>query len=63
MNDIVYHAGDFIDPEHVAELPDLLSKLNFRELHWTLGNYDRKIMTEIQHAIEEHNSKSADRVI
>lgn len=46
-NDLVYHAGDFIDPDKINLLPVLLSNLNFKELHWTLGNYDRKIREQI----------------
>lgn len=46
-NDIVYHAGDFIDPEKIYDLPKLLNNLNFKELHWVLGNYDRPILNYI----------------
>lgn len=39
---IVYHAGDLIDPAQLDDLSVWLSNLNFAELHWVLGNYDRK---------------------
>lgn len=43
MNDVVVHGGDFIDPEKISTmLKPLLSILNFKTLHWVLGNYDRK---------------------
>jgi len=58
MNDIVYHGGDFIDPEHITQLQSLLDSLNFKELHWTLGNYDRKILPEIQSAIDSYVKRS-----
>ena len=52
MNDIMVHAGDFIDPEKAKSmLKPLLSMLNFKELHWVLGNYDRKIVDEIRQII------------
>lgn len=38
MNDDVYHAGDFGDPETMR---DILSCLNFKTLHLILGNYER----------------------
>lgn len=44
MQDEVIHAGDFIDPSKAQSmLAPLLSILNFKTLHWVLGNYDRKI--------------------
>ena len=44
MLDEVVHAGDFIDPEKApTRLKAMLSMLNFKTLHWVLGNYDRKI--------------------
>lgn len=44
MLDEVVHAGDFIDLEKApTRLKALLSMLNFKTLHWVLGNYDRKI--------------------
>ena len=44
MQDEVVHAGDFIDPEKApTKLKYLLSVLNFKKMHWILGNYDRKI--------------------
>lgn len=46
-NDIVYHAGDFIDPDKLNFLEPLLNNLNFKELHWTLGNYDRKVKDKL----------------
>lgn len=51
-NGIVYHAGDFIDPDRIDELPELLSNLNFSELHWVLGNYDKKMMDKIQEMLK-----------
>ena len=50
MNDEVIHAGDFIDPEKVAMLKSFLSFLNFKTLRWVLGNYDRKIVQQIEQA-------------
>ena len=47
-NDIVFHAGDFIDPDKLNFLEPLLNNLNFYELHWTLGNYDRKVKDKIE---------------
>ena len=52
-NDIVYHAGDFIDPAKITHLEALLNDLNFKQLHWTLGNYDRKIRSEIEAVIKK----------
>ena len=52
---IVYHAGDFIDPEKINELPTLLSNLNYKELHWVLGNYDRKMKPQIDKIVESIN--------
>lgn len=44
MQDEVIHAGDFIDPDKAAaKLKQMLSILNFKKMHWVLGNYDRKI--------------------
>lgn len=44
MQDDVVHGGDFMDPDKVQTmLKPLLSLLNFKTLHWVLGNYDRKI--------------------
>ena len=44
MQDEIIHAGDFIDPEKApTRLKHLLSILNFKRMHWILGNYDRKI--------------------
>ena len=52
IQDEVVHAGDFIDPEKAsALLVNLLSMLNFKTLHWVLGNYDRKIKQLIEEAI------------
>lgn len=52
MNDDVVHAGDFIDPEKLQSmLRPLLSVLNFKTLHWVLGNYDRKIKDAIEQTI------------
>ena len=50
MNDEVIHAGDFMDPEKVTMLKSFLSFLNFKTLHWVLGNYDRKIVQQIEQA-------------
>ena len=50
MNDEVIHAGDFIDPEKVTMLKSFLSILNFKTLRWVLGNYDRKIVQQIEQA-------------
>jgi calcineurin-like phosphoesterase family protein len=49
---IVYHAGDFIDPAQIDKLPTVLSNLNFAELHWVLGNYDRKIKEQILETVK-----------
>lgn len=49
MNDVVYHAGDFIDPDKASKLKPLLDNLNFKELHWICGNYDRYILSKIEH--------------
>lgn len=48
MHDDVVHAGDFIDPEKASMLKSFLSFLNFKTLHWVLGNYDRKIKGQIE---------------
>lgn len=54
MEDVVVHAGDFIDPEKAsAKLKPLLSILNFKAMHWVLGNYDRKIKDLIQKLVAE----------
>ena len=57
MQDIVYHAGDFIDPEKIQYLKPLLDNLNFKELHWTLGNYDRKILDQIRKVADAYGRK------
>lgn len=46
-NNIVYHAGDFVDYTDLEYLKKLLGNLNFKVLHWVLGNYDRKYKNEI----------------
>ena len=49
MQDVVVHAGDFMDPDKVADMLKLfLSMLNFETLHWVLGNYDRAIADKIR---------------
>lgn len=48
MNDIVYHAGDFGD---IETMRDILSCLNYRTLVLVLGNYDRKIVSEIENEL------------
>ena len=54
MQDDVVHAGDFIDPDKTASmLKPLLSMLNFKTMHWVLGNYDRKIKDFIAKAVAE----------
>lgn len=52
-NDLVYHAGDFMDIDKIDLLPILLSNLNFKELHWTLGNYDRKVTDKIKELVSD----------
>lgn len=51
MHDDVVHAGDFIDPKKVNMLDVFLSFLNFKTLHWVLGNYDRKIKDQIERIV------------
>lgn len=52
MADDVVHAGDFMDPEKATDmLRSFLSFLNFKTLHWVLGNYDRKIKNQIEQII------------
>ena len=52
MNDIMVHAGDFVDPEQISSwLKALLATLNFKELHWVLGNYDRKVIDQIRKVV------------
>lgn len=56
MNDIVVHAGDFIDPSKISSrLKSILSILNFKELHWVLGNYDRAHIEDIKNVVSEIN--------
>jgi len=55
-NDIVYHAGDFADYSDMEYLRNLLEQLNFRELHWVFGNYDRKFQKEIKEIVENFNT-------
>ena len=62
-NDIVYHAGDFIDPNMVNTLENLLGNLNFKELHWTYGNYDRKIKTTLNVIAEKIYATSGRKII
>lgn len=50
MTDVVYHAGDFGD---VSTMKDILSTLNYKELIWVLGNYDRNIKEDIKKIISE----------
>lgn len=56
-NGIVYHAGDFMDPTQIDKLPTLLSNLNFGELHWVLGNYDRNVETAIRDVVAKMDRK------
>lgn len=51
--DLVVHAGDFMDPDAVraGRLAVYLGNLNFGEMHWVLGNYDRKCRDEIEAAV------------
>ena len=52
--DTMVHAGDFIDPDKIPTLlKPVLSMLNFKEMHWVLGNYDRKMLPEIEKAVKE----------
>lgn len=56
MNDTVVHAGDFIDPGKISTmLKPILSMLNYKELHWVLGNYDRKMIAEIKAVLSTFN--------
>lgn len=48
MNDTVYHAGDFGD---IETMRDILSSLNYKTLVLVLGNYDRKIVSEIENEL------------
>ena len=48
MNDVVYHAGDFGD---IETMRDILSCLNYKTLVLVLGNYDRKIVSEIENEL------------
>lgn len=50
MNDVVYHAGDFGD---LNTMKDIISCLNFKKLFFVLGNYDRKIVSEIERELSE----------
>ena len=54
-NDIVYHAGDFVDYTDLSLLQDLLGNLNFKKLHWVLGNYDRKYKDKIAAIVADFN--------
>ena len=60
MNDDVYHAGDFGD---ISTMRNIISCLNFKTLHFVLGNYDRKIVSEIEKALSDldRNIVIADR--
>lgn len=54
MNDIVMHAGDFMDPAALDErLVPYLENLNFGKLHWVLGNWDREHAEKIYRAVLE----------
>jgi len=54
MNDIVVHGGDFMDPVFVdSKLAEYLGNLNFKKLHWVLGNWDRGCLDKIQKAVLE----------
>ena len=56
MNDTVVHAGDFVDPESLkSRLPYLLSILNFKDLVWVLGNYDRDNLSDIIQIVRDSN--------
>lgn len=52
MNDVVFHAGDFGD---INTMKSILSCLNYRTLYFVLGNYDRKIVPEIERIASELN--------
>jgi len=54
-NDIVYHAGDFVDYTNFDRLKELLGDLNFGTLHWVLGNYDRNYAEQIRDIAEVFN--------
>ena len=50
MNDVVYHAGDFGD---ISTMKDVLSSLNYKQLIWVMGNYDRTEALFIRNIIKE----------
>ena len=51
MNDVVVHAGDFMDPVAMdSSLAAYLENLNFGKLHWVLGNWDREHVDKIHRA-------------
>ena len=59
MNDIVYHAGDFGD---VSTMKNILSDLNYKQLILVMGNYDRKIETDVNKAVSELKNRHIDVV-
>jgi len=50
MHDIVYHAGDFGE---ISKLKKILGNLNFKTLHWVLGNYDRAQKAKIEEILKK----------
>lgn len=62
-NSFVIHAGDFIDPELKEQLWFYIGNLNFKQLDWVLGNYDRKIADYINQFAVEFNNSNPDRKI
>ena len=59
MNDVVYHAGDFGD---ISTMKNILSDLNYRQLIWVMGNYDRAIEKDINKIVSELKNRHIDVV-
>lgn len=55
--DVVFHAGDFMDPGKLDSLGYILNTLNFETLIWVLGNYDRKAINDIRPIVDQFNAE------
>lgn len=58
---IVVHAGDFArtdctSDEYKRYLSMLLNVLNFKKLDWILGNYDRKVVADVESVVRWFNT-------
>lgn len=61
--DVVIHAGDFMDSADIDTLAFYLDNLNFKQLDWVLGNYDRKVEDELVQFAQDYNTKHPNHTV